>query len=98
MFLAKVVGNVWATRKIPVLDNKKLLLVQPIDPITGITGGLVQIAVCHTIDAGVGDVVIILDEGSSAKQHLGTPPTAVRTFVFAVVDQVRQGESVTRYT
>jgi ethanolamine utilization protein EutN len=98
MFLAKVVGNVWATRKIPVLENKKLLLIQPIDPITGKTAGLTQLAVCHTIDAGIGDTVIILDEGSSAKQHLGTPPTAVRTFVFAIVDQVRQGDKVTFYT
>lgn len=98
MFLAKVVGNVWATRKIDVLKEKRLLLIQAMDPMTGKTHGKVQMAVAHTIDAGVGDTVIILDEGSSAKQHLDLPPSPIRTFVFAIVDQVQKGEQIKEYT
>ncbi len=98
MFLAKVVGNVWATRKIPILKSRRLLLIQPMDPITGVTRGKTVMAVCHSIDAGIGDAVIIMDEGSSAKNHLGTGPSPVRTFVFAVVDQVQQEDQIKKYT
>lgn len=98
MYLAKVVGNVWATRKIPILESRRLLLVQPMDPVTGITHGRTVMAVCHTIDAGVGDTVLILDEGSSAKNHLGVGPSSIRTFVFAIVDQVRSGDTTAKFT
>jgi len=97
MFLARVVGNVWATRKVPTLEGKKLLLVQPVDQVSGKTHGKVSLAVCHTIDAGVGDVVLVMDEGSSASQHLGKPSRPVRTFIFGVVDQVQTKDSVSKY-
>lgn len=98
MFPAKVVGNVWATRKIKVLEGMRLLLVQPVDPITGKTKGKTMMAVCHTIDAGVGDTVLILDEGSSAKDHLGFGPSPIRTFIFAIIDQVQNGEEIKVWT
>jgi len=97
MNLARVVGNVWATRKIEVLENRRLLLVQPVDPITGKTHGKTMMAVCDKIDAGVGDVVLIMDEGSSAKQVLGGPPSPVRTFIFGVVDQIQRGNEIAKY-
>lgn len=97
MNLARVVGNVWATQKIPALESKKLLLIQPVDPITGETHGKTMMAVCDKIDAGIGDMVLIMDEGSSAKQVLGGPPSPVRTFVFGVVDQINRGSETAHY-
>ncbi len=35
MFIAKVVGNVWATRKHKSLEKTKLLLVQRVDALSG---------------------------------------------------------------
>ena len=98
MLLARVVGNIWATKKIEVLENRRLLLVQPMDPISGKTHGKTMMAVCDKIDAGVGDVVILMDEGSSAKQVLGGPARPVRTFVFGIVDQIQKGDKVAKYT
>ncbi len=31
MFLGKVIGEVWATRKMPDLEGKRLLVVEPLD-------------------------------------------------------------------
>ena len=94
MFLARVVGNVWATRKVPILEGKKLLLIQRADSISGKTYGKTLMALAHTIDAGVGDMVLVMDEGSSASQHLGEKARPIRTFIFAVVDQVKcEGET-----
>ncbi len=97
MNLARVVGNVWATQKIPVLENRRLLLIQPVDPITGKTHGKTMMAVCDKIDAGIGDMVLIMDEGSSAKQVLGGPPSPIRTFIFGVVDQIQKGDKISHY-
>jgi ethanolamine utilization protein EutN len=43
------------------------------------------------VDAGVGDWVLILDEGSSASQVLANPRGPVRTLVVGVVDAMHRG-------
>ena len=98
MKIARVVGNVWATRKIPILENKRMLLVQPMDPVSGKTHGKVIMALCDKIDAGIGDVVLVMDEGSSAKQVLGTDSRPVRTFIFGIIDELDMGGKTVRYT
>lgn len=98
MFLARVVGTVWSTRKVSVLESKKLLLVQPLNPDTGKSKGKTVMAVCDKIDAGIGDVVLIMDEGSSARQVLGVDSHPVRTFVFGIVDQVYKDGKTTCFT
>jgi ethanolamine utilization protein EutN len=40
------------------------------------------------VDAGVGDTVLILDEGSSARQILGLETGAIRAVVVGIVDQL----------
>jgi len=55
MFLARVVGRVWATVKAPALEGKKLLLLQPIDP-AGNDRGKNLVAV-DAVGAGAGEVV-----------------------------------------
>jgi microcompartment protein CcmK/EutM len=40
------------------------------------------------VDAGVGDKVLILDEGSSARQILGLEWGAIRAVVVGIVDQL----------
>ena len=40
------------------------------------------------IDAGAGETVLILDEGSSARQMLGDPDAPIRAIVAGIVDEV----------
>ncbi|MCD4783925.1 MAG: EutN/CcmL family microcompartment protein [Candidatus Eremiobacteraeota bacterium] len=98
MKLARVVGNIWATRKATVLKNKRMLLVQPMDPISGKTHGKVMMALCDKIDAGIGDVVLVMDEGSSAGQVLGINSRPVRTFIFGIVDELEKDGNIVKYT
>lgn len=88
MFIAKVVGNLWATRKHKSLTSAKLLLVQPIDGITGEIQGEPVLAIDKYLSAGLGDVVLVMDEGNSARQILGDKKSPVRTIVCGVVDYV----------
>jgi ethanolamine utilization protein EutN len=90
MFLARVVGDVVATIKHRALENRKLLLVQPLNG-EGAPTGRPAIAV-DSVDAGVGDHVLVVDEGNSASQVLARPRGPVRTVIVGVVDEVTRGE------
>lgn len=88
MQLGRVCGNVVATLKHVALERAKLLLVQPLG-LDGRAQGRVTMAI-DVVDAGPGDHVLLLDEGTSASQVLGTPRGPVRTLVVAVVDAAIQ--------
>ena len=86
MFLARVTGVVVATIKHPHLAGSKLLLVTPEK-----TPGRPQLApviAVDTVDAGLGDRVLVADEGNTAAQVLGKPRRPVRTVIVGVVDDV----------
>jgi len=87
MFTAKVVGSVWATQKSPGLTGLKLFLVKKMNPETGKLSGKPLMAVADKIDAGIGDVVLVLDEGGSARGILGKTEAPVRTIITGIVDQ-----------
>jgi len=86
VFLARVTGDVVATIKHPHLAGRKLLLVAP-EPTPGRPAPPPVIAV-DTESAGVGDRVLVADEGNSAAQVLGMPRGPVRTVIVGVVDEV----------
>jgi microcompartment protein CcmK/EutM len=85
MKVGRVAGTVVSTIKIPVLDDHRLLLCD-IEDLKGRSLGY-TIAV-DVVDAGVGDKVLILDEGSSARQILGLEWGAIRAVVVGIVDQL----------
>jgi microcompartment protein CcmK/EutM len=86
MFLARVTGEVVATIKHPHLAARKLLLVQP-EP-TPSRPALPEVIALDTVDAGVGDLVLVADEGNAAAQVLGMARGPVRTVIVGVVDSV----------
>ena len=86
MFLGDVVGTVVAPIKIPILEGQTLLLVRPVTP-QGKPTGRARIAIDRA-QAGVGDRVLVLDEGNGARQILGDPQGAVKTVIVGVVDYV----------
>jgi len=78
--VAKVVGTVVSTVNIPLLDEHRLLLCD-------LDGGGYTIAV-DVVDAGVGETVLILDEGNSARQIFGRDWGAIRAVIVGIVDQL----------
>jgi ethanolamine utilization protein EutN len=89
MFLAQVVGTVVSPVQIPILDREKLLLLRPVAP-DGKPSGKTRIGIDRA-QAGVGDRVIVIDEGNSARQIVGDPKGAIKTVVVGVVDYVELG-------
>lgn len=91
MRVGRVAGTVVSTVNIPLLDNHRLLLCDLHDVAGKPEGYTIAIDV---VDAGVGDTVLVLDEGNSARQILGLDTGAIRAVIVGVVDElVVDGES-----
>ena len=87
MILGKVVGNVVSTIKCPDYVGYKLLVVQPVDH-AGVPLGKSLLAV-DAAQAGIGDIVLVIDEGGSARAILDTPEKrTIRTVIAGIVDDV----------
>jgi ethanolamine utilization protein EutN len=86
MILGKITGTVVSTMKLDVYSCYKILVVQPIDPDGKKHGG--AFLALDTVQAGVGDTVLVIDEGNSARVIIGDKMAAVRSVVAAIVDEV----------
>ncbi len=86
MYIGKVIGTVVSTIKIDHLADRKLLMVDQLD-LEGKETGYYDIAV-DVVQAGVGDTVLVIDEGNGARQILGLDPGAIRAVIVGVVDEI----------
>ncbi len=86
MYIGKVIGTVVATTKISHLEGRKLLMVDQLD-LEGDGTGDYDIAV-DVAQAGIGDTVLVIDEGNGARQILDLDPGAIRAVIVGVVDEV----------
>jgi ethanolamine utilization protein EutN len=86
MIVGQVVGAIHSTINHPFYDARKLLIVQKGLPGAPATGDYV-IAV-DTVDAGAGDLVLVVDEGNGARQVLGSSHGPVRSVIVGIIDEV----------
>jgi len=95
MLFARVIGNVVSTQKEEKLVGRKLLLVQPAEP-QGAAKAVTPLVAVDAVGAGEGELVIIV-QGSSARQTARTEGTPVDCAIVAIVDNVElDGKSVFR--
>lgn len=87
MLLARVKGQMVCTIKQEGFSGEKLLIVEPLDPLTGKADGT-EIIACDRADAGVGDIVLLLQEGGSARQVMGKPNLGIEALVVGFIDRV----------
>lgn len=86
MFVGQVSGEIVSTINHPDYDNRRLLVVDRLDA-TGKPAGGYLIGVA-AIEAGVGDRVLVVDEGTGARQILGSSKAPIRSVVVGIVDSV----------
>ncbi len=88
MRLCKVMGSVTAAVKHPSFEGRALLIVQPIDE-NGEESEPSLLAI-DTVQAGPGDRVLVLSEGTGVRQILGAPATStpIRSLIVGIVDKV----------
>ncbi|MBI5631429.1 MAG: EutN/CcmL family microcompartment protein [Elusimicrobia bacterium] len=91
MIFARVTGNVVCTLKDPKLIGSKLMLAQPVDLSDNPKGN--PLVAVDSVGAGEGELVLLV-QGSSARQTSRTSGSPVDAVIFAIVDSVEQGGKI----
>ena len=85
MFLGKVVGTVWATKKTPNLEGIRFLIVHPYDIDKEPNSNIIVVA--DRLGAGVGETVICA-YGRAARSAIGDQEMSIEAAVVGIVDEV----------
>jgi microcompartment protein CcmK/EutM len=87
MILARVLGNIVATKKNQRYDNASIMLCQQVTPEGDETA--MTVLALNAVDAGVGDTVLIVQEGWGASTaSTGKAGAAIDSAIVGVVDYV----------
>jgi ethanolamine utilization protein EutN len=86
MLLARVEGNLTATRKHPSFEGWRLIICQPINQ-AGDAEGVPQVAI-DAHGAAMHQHVIISSDGLAARKAVGDDRSPVRWMITAIVDEI----------
>jgi ethanolamine utilization protein EutN len=86
MIVGRVVGDVVATQKSASHEGRKILMVQPLN-LDGTDRGDVVLAL-DGVDAGIGERVLVVQEGWSAMTAVGRPNSPIDMTVIGIVDHI----------
>jgi len=85
MFFGKVIGTIWATRKIAALENLKLQIVQPVNSNRSPQGD--PIIAVDTVGAGTGEIICYIT-AREATIPLLEPFAPVDAAIVGIVDRI----------
>jgi microcompartment protein CcmK/EutM len=88
MYLARVEGNVVATRKHPSLDGWRLVVCQPIAG-DGTPEGSPIVAV-DPLGAGMHERVLISSDGLATRRRVGDKKSPARWLLICIVDETEE--------
>ena len=87
MIIARVIGNVVATQKNERYAGGRVMLCQPLTP-EGEESGVALLAL-DSVDAGIGDTVLVVQEGWGASTAAtGKAGAAIDSAIIGVVDRI----------
>ena len=86
MIIGTVRGHIVSTINHPFYDGKKMLVVEKED-FAGKPGGYL-IAIDGGVGAGVGERVLVIDEGNSARQVVKNDKAPLRSIIIGIVDRI----------
>ena len=97
MYLARVIGSLWATRKHAQLGSGRFVLLQPIDEAHEPEGD--PLCALDTVGSGPGEIVIYITAYEAALPWLDRNPglemAAVDASVIAIVDRIDDAREAT---
>ena len=89
MILGKVVGTVVTTFSHPDYKHRRLLVVQPLSFADDRDPG--DFIALDNTQAGIGDTVLVLNEGNGARQVMNNKGACVISVIIGIVDAVHIG-------
>jgi len=85
MIVGRVVASVVSSKKHPHYVGHKLLMVRPLDA----RGKAKALLAVDGVQAGMGDLVLVVDEGGSARSVLvDEAAVTIRTAVCGIIDRI----------
>ena len=87
MKIGLVSGNVVSTINHPFFEGHRLMICDLISPDGEPDGYTIAV---DTVDSGVGDTVLIIDEGNSARQIFGLTTGPIRAVITGIIDSIDQ--------
>ena len=90
MIIGRILGEVVATRKHKSHEGRKILLVQPLALDDTARGE--AILALDTVDAGVGDRVLVVQEGFAAMAAVNRPNSPIDMSIVGVIDSIEVHE------
>jgi ethanolamine utilization protein EutN len=95
MFLGKVVGTVWSTKKTPDLEGVRFLIVHPYDLDKEPTKNIVVVA--DRLGAGIGEIVMCA-YGKAARSAIGNQEMSIEAAVIGIVDRMDLQDTISEDT
>jgi ethanolamine utilization protein EutN len=92
MLLARVEGNLVATRKHPSLDAWRLVICQPLGTNSQPEGSPIVAIDSH--GAGMHQQVVISSDGIAARKAVGVDKSPARWLVIGIVDEHEPGKRI----
>lgn len=86
MILGRVIGEMHGTIKHPFYAGRRLLIVEKLSHACTPTGD--YLIAIDSVGAGADEHVLVLDEGTGARQVLGSLDGPVRSVVVGIIDDV----------
>ncbi|BBB47531.1 EutN/CcmL family microcompartment protein [Pelolinea submarina] len=86
MIIAKVVGTVVTTVSHAAFKNRRLLVVQPLSLEEEDNSG--DFVALDNSQAGIGDTVLVIREGSGARQVMNNKDACVISVIVGIIDSV----------
>jgi ethanolamine utilization protein EutN len=86
MIIGTVKGDIVSTINHPFYTGKKMLVVEKED-FAGKPGGYL-VAIDGGVNAGVGERVLLVDEGNSARQIVADTQAPVRSIIVGIIDRI----------
>ena len=86
MKICRVLAPVVSTIKHPAYDGQTLLAVRVLDDDLSDTPE--ELLAVDRVQAGEGDIVLVMQEGNGVRQLFGIPKLPIRSIIVGIVDEV----------
>ncbi len=86
MIIGRVTGTIYSTINHKFYDGKKLMIVDKLNADGSPTGK--YLVAIDTVEAGIGETVLIIDEGNSARQIIKDDTAPLRSIIVGIIDEI----------
>ncbi len=90
MKIGRVIGTVVTPIQHPAYDGRRLLAVRPETPAGEADAGDRMFVAVDRAQAGIGDRVLLLAEGSSVRDVIGDAVAPIRCAVVGIIDEIER--------